>query len=292
VTTSVRLVDGATTIWLRPAAPARGDPIICGSHALTSAARRDVVQAWPGRSGVNNLTAYTDEATFQANLIIRDIPAGLTRHQQVDQLRALLHPRSRPWLYIQRDGWLTERCAEVVGGSITSPIDSKSAARLEVSLQVDIPDGMLRATSETSATLRPPVGGAAGRIYPKVLPWAYAAGGSGLTQVVANDGDAPTPVLMRLYGACTEPVITNQTTGEVFELDNLTLVAGQYLQIDMDARTVWLNGDPGLSYYAYINFATSSWWQLDPGNNSLSLGAATADGACELDVFFTPRYTI
>jgi hypothetical protein len=82
------------------------------------------------------------------------------------------------------------------------------------------------------------------------------------------------------------------TLGEVFELDNVTLVDGQYLEIDMDAKTVLLNGDSSLSYYNKINFTTSTWWQLQPGTNQLLVGAASLDATCELDFFWRDHFAI
>lgn len=294
MTTSVRLYDGTTTLWLRTVTPVGTDPIIARSYDLTSAAPRVNTQPYAGRSGVNDLTEFHDGATFQTNLVIRDL-GGLTRHQWVDQLRAMLQPRNRPYLYLQRDGWLTERRALVRGASLTNPVDRVSKARLEVSLQVEIPSGVLESATMSSDTIRP-ASAAAGRTYPQVFPFAYTAGDSGSVKIITTGageyGVAPTPAVMRYYGACTDPEVINQTLGETFALTGVTLSAGQYMEIDMGNRTVLLNGDPALSYYSAIDFAVSTWWELQPGANLLTASAATTDASCELDVFWFNRYVV
>ena len=300
MTTSVRFADAAgnTLLMVRPAVPSADDPIMCPSHTLGKAAPRTATQPRVGRSGLLDLTAYHDQATWQGNLIISD-GGGLTRHQWVDVLRAMLAPANRPYLYLQRDGWLDERRAPVRGVSLTNPLEAKSALRLEVSLQVDIPDGVLEAATVSSDTVRPgiiSVGRTYPRIYTSAAGWQYTAGSTGAVAVITvaagTYGATATPLLARIYGGFTDPVITNQTTGKVFALTGVTVVAGHYLDIDMGAKTVLLDGDPGLSYYNTINFTTSDWWELQPGDNQLAVGAATADATCSMDLFWYERWAI
>lgn len=292
---TIRLEDATDTIWLRPTAPSWNDPIVCKGHSLSSAAPRVVQQARAGRSGVDDLTEFHDEATFQAELIIRDT-LGATRHQQVDRLRAMLRANNRPYLYMQRDGWSNERRAQVRGGSVTNPIDRASVSRLETSIQMVLPGGVWESTVQSSDVIRPAQTSGTGRTYPRSYPWAYTPGNSGATKIITTGGGeygaVSTSLLMRLYGACADPVITNQTTGQVLELDNVTLAAGQYLEIDMGAKTVLFNGNPTLSFYGRVNFATSDWWELQPGPNALTVGAASLDGSCELSLFWTERFAI
>lgn len=293
MTYTIRLEGDTDTVVLRPAQPSAADPIVCGKENLTSAAPRVVEQSRPGRSGVDDLTAFHDGATWQADLTVFDV-GGLTRHQWVDRLRGMLRPSLRPWLVMQRDGWLTERRARVRGGNLTAPIDYLSGQRVETSIQVVLPDGKWQSPIQSSDSLRPT--SSTGRAYPRVYPWAYTPASSGAVKIITvgsgEYGVAPTPVLMRLYGSFTDPIITNQTTGEVFELDGVSVTAGNYLEIDMDAKTVLLNGSAGSSYYSKINWATSSWWQLQPGGNELTVGATTLDASCELDLFWSTRYAI
>lgn len=294
MTYTVRLEGDTDTIWLRQAQPSIADPILLADESLTSAQPRVVQQSRPGRSGISDLTVWHDEAAWQAKLTVFD-GGGRTRHQHVDRLRAMLRPSQRPWLVVQRDGWWGERWARVRGGSLSAPIDSAAGQRVETSIQLVLPDGVWFYPDQSYDTIRPG-SGSVGRAFPVTFPIAFDPNSGGATKIVnvggGEDGLTSTPLLMRLYGACTEPIITNATTGEVLELDNVTIAAGQYIEIDMDARTVLLNGNPNNAYYSKINFATSSWWELQPGDNLLALGAATSDASCQLDLFWNTRFSI
>jgi hypothetical protein len=288
VTTSIRLTDGANTVWLRPAAPTSGDQVVCSTHELSFPEPEAVEQPNPDDAGINDQTARWGSGTFRADLTIRD--GAMTRHEMVDLLRSMLAPNKRPTLYIQRDGWLTERQATVRGNAWTCVVDRVAALMLKASLQVIVPAGVLEDTTEQVAVIRPTATSSTGRSYPKTYPWAYTPAASGSSTVVTSSGTVETPMQMRLYGGCTDPVVTNVTTGAVFELDNITLTAGQYLDIDMAARTVLLNGDPAQNYYGKVNFTTSTWWRLQPGANTIRVAVATSDASCELDITWRDRW--
>jgi hypothetical protein len=294
VTNSIRLVDGSDELWLRTAIPNTVDPFVARGHQMNMAPPRVVTIPLIGRSGDDDLTEFSAGAVFQANLWIRD-RAGYTRHQHLDRLRAFIQPSRRPYLQIYRDGWLTERRAPVRGADLTVPIDNKSAARLEISIQLVIPAGVLESTIESTATIRP-AQTSAGLTLPVTLPASFVPGNVGaLANITVGSGEygaARTPLLIRLYGSCTDPTFTNQTAGRVLELDGLTLAAGQYLEIDFDQHTILLNGDPSLNYYNKLNLSTSEWWQLEPGVNQITVGAATLDASCEADLFWRDRYAI
>jgi hypothetical protein len=288
VTNTVRLVDGATIVWLRPAAPAHTDQVFCASHEITFPAAQVVDQPLAEDDGILDVTARHGGATFRATLVIRD--AATTRHQAADQLRAILAPSKRPTLIVQRDGWSGERQAVVRGDTWACITDRTAGVILHATIQAAIPGGVLEDTATQTAVIRPSATSATGRTYPKTYPWSYTPANAGSVATLTSAGNVATAPMLRLYGACTEPVILNVTTGQQIELDDLTLVDGQYLDIDLDARTVLLNGDPSLSYYDRINFATSTWWKLQPGANIINVAVATSDASCELDVSWTDRW--
>jgi hypothetical protein len=291
VTNSLRLVDGATSIWLRPAQPTGLDAIFLQTSDIPLASPRVVEQERPGRSGHTDLTSLHDATTFRARVLIRDDNIGSlgTRHQILDTLRGMTAANKRPYLYVQRDGWPAERRALLRGDSASCVVDRLAAVLLDVSLQYVIPAGVLEDTTTQTAVLRPTTV-TSGRTYAKTYPWAYTPSSAGSTVTATSSGNVSTPPVLRLYGGFTEPIVANLTTGQVIELDGVSLAAGQYLEIDVDARTVRLNGDPSLSYYNKINFGTTSWWELQPGANLITMSAGTQDATCELDVIFNDRW--
>lgn len=103
-----------------------------------------------------------------------------------------------------------------------------------------------------------------GYVTPYDLPVDWASGSS--PTVVVNSGNAIYYPRIVLQDAAINPVITNQTTGEKFELD-LTMVGGDEVVIDMFNRTVTLNG----SNIIGNKTDDSVWWGLAVGNNSIVL---------------------
>lgn len=288
MTNSIRLVDGSTTVWLRPAAPAASDAIICQSSELALAGPRAVVQERVGRAGNSDLTSLYNGSTFRASLIVRDA-GGITRHQTIDTLRAMLAAHKRPYLYVLRDGWTAERRALLRGDSITNPVEKLSVARMEVSLQFVVPAGVLEDPVQQLAVLRPTTV-AVGISLPVSLPAAFTPGGLGTTVLVTSAGNVPTSPVLRLYGGFTEPVVANLTTGQAVELDGVSVAAGSYIEVDVAARTVLLNSDPAQNYYSRLAFATTSWWDLQPGPNLISMSTGSQDASCELDVLWRDQW--
>jgi hypothetical protein len=291
MTTSMRLVaeDGATTIvWLRPSQPSTNDAIFLQNSELPMAGPRVVDQPRAGASGRLDLTQYHDSTTFKADLVIQD-DGTYTRHQYIDILRQTAAPARRPYLYVLRDGWLSERRAALRGDAQTVVVDKLSAVRLVASIQFAVPDGVLEDTALSTAVIRP-ASSTVGRTYPKTYPWAYASANTSNALVVTSNGTVSTPPLLRLYGAFTDPVISNLTTGQRLKLTSVSLSDGQYLEIDMANRTIYLNSDPAQSYYSKLDFTTSTWWELQPGQNLITATATSLDASCELDLFWRDRW--
>lgn len=82
--------------------------------------------------------------------------------------------------------------------------------------------------------------------------------------LVTNDGNASYPPLFTL-SAPSNPVITNNTTGQSF---SMTISGGGTLTIDFANHTATQGG---VSRYSSINFATSKWWELVSGQNSITV---------------------
>lgn len=287
MTNTVRLANSQYNLTLRPSVPSGTDPFFLTDSSLVLPAIR--VDQYPrtGRDGVDDFTQFFDNATFTASLKVQDI-GGTTRHQSVDILKALCAPTAGAQLFIQRDGWLNERWANVRGDTFSCVIGNKSRVILDVSLQLSLPEGILQDTVLQTRVLNPQ-GANVGRIYSttqKVYPWNYVLGNSNFASTIVAGGTIPVYPMLRIYGGCTNPVIKNVTTGKSISFIGLTLADGQYLDINISKRTIYLNSNPSLSYYAFLDFTASSWWSLNPGNNIVSVNAATADASSSLSVLW------
>lgn len=109
-----------------------------------------------------------------------------------------------------------------------------------------------------------------GYTTPYNLPVNWAAGATPST--VLNSGTATIFPIIELKDEAHNPRITNQTTGETFAL-NISMQDGDVIEIDMNSRTVTLNG----SNIMGNRTDDSTWWGLTPGDNSIVLTSATSD---------------
>lgn len=118
-----------------------------------------------------------------------------------------------------------------------------------------------------------------GYVTPYDLPVDWASGSS--PTVVNNDGEAVYMPRIEIHDQADNPVITNQTTGERFELD-INLVDGDEVIIDMAQRTVTLNGA------SIIGNKTddSTWWGLQVGPNSIVLDSSSGSDTVTADIYW------
>ncbi len=118
-----------------------------------------------------------------------------------------------------------------------------------------------------------------GYVTPYDLPVNWASGSS--PTVVTNAGEAVYMPRIELRDQADNPVITNQTTGERFELD-INLVSGDEVIIDMAKRTVKLNGSSIIG-----NMTDDSvWWGLQPGANSIVLDSSSGSDDVTAEIFW------
>ena len=75
----------------------------------------------------------------------------------------------------------------------------------------------------------------------------------------------------------------NQTTGERLVFTGLTLLAGDWLEIDCRERTIRLNGLPAQSRYSLLDFPASSFLRLLPGVNTVRYYPVSFGDGARLD---------
>lgn len=96
---------------------------------------------------------------------------------------------------------------------------------------------------------------------------------------VTAQGDAPPPVLVRINGPAVQPIIRDELGGSM-PLD-ISLDAGQWLDVDLDNRTIKIN-----SSVSRRNLLRGPWITPRAGM-VLSLDAAVYDPATSMTVFWT-----
>jgi phage-related protein len=88
-----------------------------------------------------------------------------------------------------------------------------------------------------------------------------------------NAGTFKTPPFMHIDGPVTNPTITNEATGKFLKL-NMTLVAGDFLDIDFKAKTI--RGAGGTTKYSFLD-PSSVWWGIEPGDNTIIFDTTGSD---------------
>jgi hypothetical protein len=285
--TSIRLVDGLNEIVLASPVVDSTRAFATKSHEFASSAVRALSQVRSGRSGVADNSSLHDASSFKADLYIFG-DSTQTRYNYLNQLQAMLAPHKRPYVYMQRDGWLTERRAQLRGDTLTCVVGKNSLNYLEVSFQAEMPDGVLEEANATSVLIRPETA-TAGLSYPTSYPLSYTPSNSLNTYYVTAYGTTVSIPMFRIYGECNDPSFRVEyedgATG-IISLTNLQVGSGHYLDIDVGNRAVYLDSTVESSYYAKVDWSVSSWWEIKPGLNRITFNADNADAGCFAQVVF------
>lgn len=109
------------------------------------------------------------------------------------------------------------------------------------------------------------------------------------SNVVSNIGDAETWPRIRIDGPVVNPVVTSTYNSLVQQIGlTYTLNAGEFMLINTKpgSRSVLFNGTLN-RYSSYAaNFATNSWWSLQPGSNQVQLFAQSYSAGAQVTVYW------
>lgn len=138
-------------------------------------------------------------------------------------------------------------------------------------------DPLLYSATETSVqlALATSTGGLA---FPFGFPLGFGSAFGGIV-TLTNEGEAETLPHATFHGPLTNPRLESITAGRTVEFD-LTVAAGDFLEVDFDARTVLLNGTA--SRYQTFRGTAADWWALEPGDNEIRFAAGSGTGTCDL----------
>lgn len=139
--------------------------------------------------------------------------------------------------------------------------------------------------SQAITTVTGLAGSQPGAPFPTVFPVDFGGGTiSGVSVVASNQGNIATPPRIRVWGPCTNPTVTNVRAGLSMQVSPLTLVSGQYVDIDVAARTVTHSN--GTNLYDKLVVPPSRWWELEPGGNTVQAIASSFSTGFELDLTY------
>lgn len=141
------------------------------------------------------------------------------------------------------------------------------------------------ATDLTGTTALPASTG--GLTIPFTVP--FAINSTVISGIVAltNPGNANGPVKIRINGPVTGPQITHVASGaQLIFASSYNLLAGNWLEIDMDARTVLENGQA--ERLLYVN--EYGWSSFEPGGNEWAYTAISYNSSTTMQVTATPAW--
>jgi len=224
-------------------------------------------QSAPYQDGVTDLDALFSARTItvEGTLLVSGLPAIYTN-------RALMMAQLNPKLglgtltFTNDSGSFTTACrclsAILPNKEYTEPYQS-------FQFQFFCPDPYWYALNQSISTLRVVSGGFT---FPITLPIVFG-NYTGTTPVnCLNDGDSTAPVVITFYGPATNPVIYNNTTGEQIKC-NISLNTGDVLIINtkFGSKSVYKIASSGvITNQSQTLDASSTFWQLNIGNNSVS----------------------
>jgi len=151
------------------------------------------------------------------------------------------------------------------------------------------PSGLVEADLERSKQGTPSSPGE-GFTYQLVYPIDYGIGGTSGQISVTNGGDLPVWPTIRVDGPCSDPKLTNETTGGVMSLSGFSLPAGQYATFDPQAREVFANGMRDASLLPWVAAGTV-WWQLWPGVSTVRFAPSSWSTPARQVVTWRDAYT-
>jgi len=218
---------------------------------------RAVSQPNPGRNGDVDTSRFVGARSVTARVTVSATNTG----PLVDTLAGLMHPQQRNYLQASRADWAAERRIVVHGETFACPPGAIRVAQLGFRA----PLGLWEDVAAITVTIQPSGSSTGGFSFPLVFPLAMTPGQASGSTMVALGGSVAAPVLWRLYGPVTSPIVRRADTGEQLSFPGLVINQGDYLQIDQGAKTVLLNGLLTASLYNRLDFAGAAWWRL-PSN--------------------------
>jgi hypothetical protein len=157
--------------------------------------------------------------------------------------------------------------------------------RFSYSLDLICPDPRKFTTALTAGTGLPSSSG--GVTVPLVVPVTVASTSVAGAVSLTNPGNAVGPVVVRIDGPCSGPMITHVGSGlQLVFQSTLVLAAGEWLEVDMEAQTALANGQSSRN-----SFITGRGWSgFDPGANTWRVDSALYDPAALFTVTATPAW--
>ena len=287
---AISLVDPVSGLTV-PIMPADG---VAAQVLDVSAPARAVEEDRCGAHGSYDTTRFLSAAAVSLTMVLY-LGATQTPEKFLDALGPLLTPALRPYLIVTNDQWSQPRQLTVRYDSAAKPLSDPTNWPVQVSWKA--PNGVWEAANLVSSVIQAFIATSTGFVFDVAgavitsAGYVFPATSAPSPSTVTSEGNAPSQWTAYLYGPATGPKWANDTVGLALEFTgDLTLNAGDYIALDSRAQTALLNSDPGSSVLPFLNFATSNWWLMVPGLNTLRYYPSTAGPGAQANLSFRPSW--
>jgi hypothetical protein len=282
--TSVKLVDGSREMILLPRMSAG---VRLTGIDVPFPAVREVAEDRTDDYGTRDTTTFFGARAASVELLVTKNPRSVE-----DELSRFMHPRLRPFLVVDDDEWPGPRRLGLRSEQFAAPmtVDLPQHFR-RIQAQWKVPSGIWEADTSVVQTISADIATTDGRTYPKSYPWSYPTTLASGATIVGNLGSIPSHFSVKLYGPCTGPRLINGATGEEITFTSaLSLSAGEYVEVDTRERTALALSTAGASRLGYLDFAATSWWRIEPGDNPIRYVPATAEAGAAAVITYRPAW--
>jgi hypothetical protein len=280
--TGIKLVDGAREMVLYP----RADINVL----RVDAPGPDVRAVTESRTDDDGTVDTTSRHGSRAVSI--ELQAIANPEAVEDELSAWLHPSLRPYLVVSNDARSQDRRLLLRSESWAPPLSADEPPFYRrILVQWRAPDGAWEAVDETELIISPDIPSRTGRTYPRTYPYSYEPTTASGSPSTVNVGTAPSHFIGRLYGPITAPRLIHVSTGlEIAFKSDLTLGAGEYVEVNTRSKTAFLNGDVQVSRLGHIDFDVNTWWRLQGGSQAIRYTGTDPSGNARAVLFYRPAW--
>lgn len=242
---------------------------------LGAATTREVVDDAPDADGTDDTTQLVGARTITLNMIVVPLADGsLWSLRQT--LLAFTSPRLRPVMLLQQAADAPVQRIVLRRSQYSDPIGGGPAdGTADITVQWIAPFGIIESADLHEQSVFASGGTTSGVSFDWSFDLSFGSEDPVGEATVVNAGTADAYPLLRVYGPCTDPSVTNVTQGKTLAFSGLTVGDGEFLEIDTRANTLFYEGVATDSRYDALNFPTSDWWTLSPGANEVVFEAAS-----------------
>jgi hypothetical protein len=280
-------VNGNTVRFAGSGAPNRVVTNVQGLPGLGFAGARDASYDRPSYHGSVTRSRWMKAAIVTIEGYVKGTSAELVQTEldvlSIPLLDCIDTPALLRW---QRGttGIELQASARLTGDEISVSVDAGGKMlRYQAHLRLDDPRGYLQTlTTATGGHLA--TGG--GATMPRTIPVTFDAATGG-TVAVNNTGTRPTPPVFKVYGYATSAQIVLVGAGVRIALTG-TIAPGDFVQVDVAARTLKLNGTSPAQYL--LDTANTTWFELPRGASTIQMLAGANDSVARCDALYRPAY--